>query len=278
MSIASILASFLGSSGSSGSSSGSGGLTKNLFNPAIKSAGNRAVANLLDPGGLLNIFGKQNQKKKFTGRTPFGSLREIPETQKVLGTLDERLAGRNVGFRPEVISGATAPFAAQRRAGLAERTIPSITSSASARGLNRSSIVPGQVGQATAGAERDISSRVAELSLANEQQRRAEINDALAKLQAFTVQEAATKAGAANFDMSGFATTAGLNQQDRQLGQQDFAQTLQLLKLFQPTQSKSPIVSQTFGTGKPQAVVDTGGLSQEDLKAIREAAGAAVKK
>jgi len=74
-------------------------------------------------------------------------------------TLEDRIAGRGLID----IGKQTAPFAAQRRAGLQEQTIPGITAAASARGLGRSTIPVSQIGQASQAAERDIESRVAEL-------------------------------------------------------------------------------------------------------------------
>ena len=138
------------------------------------------MANIFSSIGKLFGFGKkkttpQPQQNVFGPR----SIKETPEGAQFVKTLQERLAGRGVGFRPEVIAGATAPFAAQQRPELRERTIPTISAQASARGVGRSTIPVGQIGQASAGVERDIASRVAELSLADEQQRRAEINAAL---------------------------------------------------------------------------------------------------
>lgn len=96
----------------------------------------------------------------------------------ILKPIEERISGIDVGFRPEVISAATAPFATARRAAVREIEAPAIRAVASAAGLGRSTIPVGQIAQAGTTAERDISQRIADLSLQNEIQRRAEINQA----------------------------------------------------------------------------------------------------
>lgn len=159
------------------------------------------MANIFQRAGRLFGIGK---KRKVTPAptSTYGpkSIKETPEGALYTKTLRERLAGRGVGFRPEIISAATAPFAAQQRAGLKEQVIPTISAQASARGLGRSTIPVGQIGQAAGGVERDIASRVAELSLASEEQRRAEINAALESI-----------GGVARTDVGLRSTLAGQN-------------------------------------------------------------------
>jgi len=142
--------------------------------------------------------------KRFEGIRPFGSLKEIPEQEEYLKTLRERIAGRGVGFREQELSAATSPFAAQRRAGLKEQTIPQISAQASARGLGRSTIPVSRIGLASGEAERDIGEKIANIRLANELQRRQEINAALGKFGEFPQQEAAVKMGRAAFDIGEF--------------------------------------------------------------------------
>ena len=158
--------------------------------------------------GIGRLFGLSSQKKSKI--QPLTSLKEVPETRLALQTLKERLAGRGVGFRPEVISGATAPFAAQQRAGLKEVTIPTISAAASARGLGRSTIPVGQIARESGGVERDIASRVADLTLASEQQRRLEMNQALQDILGFGRAEAATKGARAGFEQGELARTVPL--------------------------------------------------------------------
>ncbi len=93
----------------------------------------------------------------------------------------DRLAGRKVGF-PETFLGLSAPFATARRAELTNYELPQISSQASARNLGRSSIPVSRAALSTQEASRDIESRIADLALRNEQQKRAEINNALTEL------------------------------------------------------------------------------------------------
>src|SRR3990167_9649350 len=81
---------------------------------------------------------------------------EGPEALKLKTTLEERLAGRGLApsLTPLDIDKQTAPFAAQRRAGLAQ-TSAAIGSAASARGLGRSTIPINEIGKQSQAAERD---------------------------------------------------------------------------------------------------------------------------
>ena len=192
------------------------------------SAGAIGTAALMGGGAyLLTRKRKQKDIPEYGGMRPFSSLREIPETAGFLEELQRRKRGEGVGFRPEVLSAATSPFAATQRASLKERTIPQISQQASARGLGRSTIPVGQIGQASGATERDIGERIAELQLANEQQRRAEINQALSGIGGFIGQEASTRAGRAGFDIGDFGATRGLNIQADQFNQQMQQQDIQ---------------------------------------------------
>ena len=202
MGFGAILGGLLSSSGSSGGSGGSS-LTKNIGNPRVKGK-KRIAANFLDPGGLLGLFRGNEEPERFEGIRPFESLKEIPEGARFSEELLNRIEGRRVGFRPEVISGATAPFAKQRRAGLKEETLPGISAQASSRGLGRSTIPVNRGALASQAAERDIEERVAQLAVQNEVQRRNEINQANQLLGQFAQAEAATRAQAAGFDFGEF--------------------------------------------------------------------------
>ncbi len=188
------------------------------------------TAALLGGGAyLLSRKRKRPDIPAYTGIRPFESLREISETPDFLAELARRRKGEGVGFRPEVLSAATSPFAATQRAALRERTIPTISAQASARGLGRSTIPVGQIGQASAATERDIGERIAQLQLANEQQRRQEINQALSSTGQFIGAEAAQRGTRAGFDLSDFQQTRGLNVQTEQFREQQKQQDFQNL-------------------------------------------------
>ena len=147
---------------------------------------------------------KKPQIKEFKGTRPFGSLKEIPEVTDFLAELQRRRVGKGVGFRESELSAATSPFAAERRAGLKEQTIPLINAQASGKGLGRSTIPVNRIALASGEAERDIGQRIAQLRLANEQQRRAEINAAVQGIGQFGLNEADQQARRAGFDIGEF--------------------------------------------------------------------------
>jgi len=267
MGFGAILGGLLSSSGSSGSG-GSGGssLTRNLFNPKVK-GGKRLAANLIDPGGLFGLFKEKEEAEKFTGIRPFESLKEIPEGARFSEELLNRIEGRRVGFRPEVISGATAPFAKQRRAGLREETLPGISAQASSRGLGRSTIPVNRGALASQAAERDIEERVAQLAVQNEVQRRNEINQANQLLGQFAQAEAATRAQAAGFDFGEFTGDRSLGLQLNQAEGQAQNQTLQSgLGLIQGALSRGGGSNALDSRGNDQAQ-----QAQRDLDFLRDA-------
>lgn len=137
-------------------------------------------------GVFSNLFGfRKKRDETFRGETPV-SIEDTAQGKLLGKTLEERLAGRGVGFRPGFLEKATTPFAIQARAGLKEETIPRISAEASARGLGRSTIPVNRIALESVRTERDISEYVGQVSLMNEQQRRVEINDALTKYVQFT--------------------------------------------------------------------------------------------
>ena len=127
------------------------------------------------------FFGLSSQKKA----KPAPTLMEQPGQRDVVTTLQERIRGRGIGIPKETLSGVTSAHARQQRAGLREQTIPTISAQASARGLGRSTIPVGQIGQASGAVERDIAERVAQLRLADAEMRQANIERALAQLGGF---------------------------------------------------------------------------------------------
>lgn len=120
---------------------------------------------------------------------------KLPEEQKLQATLEERMAGRGLvaPVVPLDINKQTAPFSAQRRASLTQQEIPLINATASARGLGRSTVPVSQIGQRSQAAERDIEERVAQLQIenkkieeANIERERSQITDALGRFETFT--------------------------------------------------------------------------------------------
>ena len=144
-------------------------------------------------GFLDSLFGKKKKSQEDVGGKP-PLLWELPSYEPTASALKSRAAGIGVGYRPEILSGTESAYAKQRRGALEGYEIPAITSGASARGLGRSSVVTSQIGRAEQEAGRDIEERVAQMRLADEQQRRKEIQDALTGLQNLLGQEAGAAA------------------------------------------------------------------------------------
>lgn len=131
------------------------------------------------------------------------TLSELPTAQKLRQTLEERLAGRGVGFRPEVLEATTAPYATARREGFKKYEVPAISAAASARGLGRSTIPVSQIRLSSQEAERDIEQRVSDVTMMNEQQIRQEINTALEQYKQFTGAELASQQEKAQYERTG---------------------------------------------------------------------------
>jgi hypothetical protein len=94
-------------------------------------------------------------------------------------TLEDRIAGRNLGYDPAVLDASTAPYAKKARADFTNYTVPQIAGAASARGLGRSTIPVSQIGLGSQDVENSIANRVAQLTLANEEEKAAEKNSAI---------------------------------------------------------------------------------------------------
>lgn len=160
------------------------------------------------------LFGLKSGEKAqtYSGPKPYSSLKETPEGKLYADTLTQRLAGQGVGYEPDFLSKTISPYARSRMDTLKNYELPVISAQATARGLGRSSIPVNRSALSTQEASRDIESRVAQLSLQNEQQKRDEINNALSALGAFGQAEAGQKATSAAFDYGNWANTQAQRQ------------------------------------------------------------------
>ena len=131
--------------------------------------------------GLFGMLGKKQKSQEDFGHTAMLPW-EIPGGQNYLDTIQSRMKGEGVGYRPEILSGVTSQWGKTRRGQLLNNELPAINTAASARGLGRSSVVTSQIGRAEQESAQDIANKAAEMELMNEQQRRQEINDAVTKL------------------------------------------------------------------------------------------------
>jgi len=154
---------------------------------------------------------KKKSVDAYGGARPI-SLLSTTEGQKLKGTLEERIAGRNVGFSPDYLSAATTPYAVNRRAGLKEETIPMISAEASARGVGRSTLPVNRIALESRATERDIGEYVGQVSLMNEQQKRTEINNALTQYQQMTGDIVTAENLKAQFDYADYLNQIGQKQ------------------------------------------------------------------
>lgn len=156
-------------------------------------------------------FIKEKKQESYGGPRPNVSPLETEAGSKYYQTIKDRLAGINVGPQDYLIdiNAATNPYATASRANLQNYTMPLISSQASARGLGRSTIPVNRAALSSQELERDIGQRMAEFDVQNratqqqnEYQRRAEINDALARMGGAgeTQAEAANKAAQFTYD------------------------------------------------------------------------------
>ena len=123
-------------------------------------------------GGLASFFGGRQKRPSY----------DIPQPEMV--RLTDRPVGKalftrmleNLQNAPPNLQNTLIPaIAAQSRAALRETTIPGIEAAASGRGLGRSTIVPRDIGKATAQTERDIVEQQARFNLADFMQQQEEI-------------------------------------------------------------------------------------------------------
>jgi len=128
---------------------------------------------------------------------------ESQEGKDLATKLKARSEGIGVGYSPEVLNADTAATAKQTRASLKEQTIPAINAAASSRGLGRSSVAVSQVGSATQAAERDIESRIAQLQVASEAQKSADVQNALTGYGSMVESQTKTKQAEAGTRLTG---------------------------------------------------------------------------
>ena len=155
------------------------------------------------------LFGFPSKRNvTYQGPKPV-SITETPEGQKLKQTLEQRMSGLGVGFSPEFVSATTAPYAQARREQLTRYEVPQISAEASARGVGRSTIPVSRIALSSQEASRDIEQRVAQATELQEKQKRAEINDALARYQQFTGDAVSTQNMKAQFDYADYLQQIG---------------------------------------------------------------------
>lgn len=103
----------------------------------------------------------------------------------------------NLGFGEDFTNRMSSPAIAQIDANFRERTLPTISSEASKRGIARSSLVTDQIGRADLQRNRDIDEQVAKFQYLNELQKKTDRTQALTLGQNLDQQEAGLLSDAA---------------------------------------------------------------------------------
>jgi hypothetical protein len=243
---------------------------------------------------LTDLFGGKSGKSKSVApalKLP-PTLKDVSEYPLYRQTLEDRMAGRGLGYDPSVLSSATAPYAKSQREGFQNYTMPTISGQASARGLGRSTIPVSQSRLGSQEVESDIANRVAQLTLANEQQKAAEKGTAIGQygnlmgadynsLMGLNAVENQAAVNNANVTNENRATNAQMNQNigtfgiNALLGTNNPVTTALNQIIPSGTNQATGRANQgMFGSGgifgqKNAAAVNTGGLNAEELAMLK---------
>ena len=140
---------------------------------------------------LSSFFGGSKKvDTSYTGPRPVGSLADVQGGKDYYKTIQDRIAGRNVGFGEGYADKYSSPIIKNLRRGFTDYTMPELTSELSRMGRRKGSAGFSQIERAygeQADKEGDIFSR---LQMRNEDQGRSEVNDALERLGSYASNEA----------------------------------------------------------------------------------------
>lgn len=132
-------------------------------------------------------------------------------------TLEERLAGRGVGYDPESLSAIAAPYAQAEMNTFKNYTMPTISQQASSRGLGKSTIPTNQIRLGAQEVGTSIGKNVAELTKANEQQKRDEINKALDQYYTYTKDDLGYKNMQEQANLANYYAQVGMSNEADQI-------------------------------------------------------------
>lgn len=217
---------------------------------------NRGIAPLVLAGlGALGGFGLSQLRKKPKKQeinpliSPPRSLTSTPVGASLNEQILAGLKGENIGYPAGFLERTTSPFIEERLARFPEekRDIEQVYG---ARGLGRSTLAARDISDAIQQKERDINQILAEATLRDEAQRKADI----ARIQGLAAQfaQAETQQGnvAAQFDLNRQIQQTALNQQlQQQLQQQRDLEIGLPLSIGGNILSSAPGVAGDIGTG-----------------------------
>lgn len=180
---------------------------------------------------LSDIFGGQSKKTEdlVNNLKPmkvygFGDSETAPNYRKIV---EDRLAGRGVGYDPKALDQIAAPYAKAERDTFTNYSTPNINAAASAKGLGRSTIPVSQIRQGSQEVETSIGKNVAELTKANEDQKRTEINKALDQYYTYTKDDLGYKNMQSQADYANYLTSIGLSQEADKINSQMMQKIIQ---------------------------------------------------
>lgn len=139
---------------------------------------------------LSKLFNSEKKDTTYRGTKPVSSLTQVKGGNEYYNTIQDRLAGRNVGFGDSYASTYANPIVKNMRANFEDYQMPELEAELSRTGRRKGSGGFTQIAQAykeQGNQEGDIFSR---LQQRNEDQMRNEINDALGRTGDFAQNEA----------------------------------------------------------------------------------------
>lgn len=149
--------------------------------------------------GLLDFLGfGRREKPNLVSSVARPQAADLYNVKTLREIAKKRLTtGEGLGYGDDFTSRMSSPGIAQIDANFKERTVPTISSEASKRGLARSSIVTDQIGRADQARNRDITEQVAKFQYLNELQEKQDYGQALTLAQNLDQQEAGLLSDAA---------------------------------------------------------------------------------
>jgi hypothetical protein len=171
---------------------------------------------------LSDLFGGSSKKTQdLMGNVPKLKVYGF-EDQPEFGTeyvnrIKNRMAGRDVGYDPASLDAISAPYAKAERSQFTDYSIPTISAQASSRGLGKSTIPVSQIRKSGQEVETSIGKNVAELTKANESQKRTEINKAIEDYYAYTKDDISYKNMQEQANLANYYAQVGMSQQADQI-------------------------------------------------------------
>lgn len=130
--------------------------------------------------GLFDFLGfSKREKPNLTPYAETAKFEDLPFTRPLSDLANARLRGEGLGFGPEFVDKASNPAIAKLESQFKNKTMPNLSSQASARGLGRSSLVMNQIGEAEAEKNRDVADLVSKFFVLNKAQEKNDLTEGI---------------------------------------------------------------------------------------------------